>query len=110
MLAGADTDASPYDFRFLRIQYSLYITGKAVEICAQRYRGKICQLGARLLEYGTDQVVFDGREVRDTVSDKAVSLFDIAASMVNNDIALEETVEQGTVYCPRRRLWPVWPR
>lgn len=64
-------------------------------------RGKICQLGARLLECGTDQVVFDGREVRDTVSDKAVSLFDIAtASMVNNDIALEETVEQNSVLSP----------
>ena len=97
---GADTDASPYDSGSYASS-TTYITGKAVEICAQRLRGKICQLGARLLECGTDQVVFDGREVRDTVSDKAVSLFDIAtASMVNNDIALEETVEQNSVLSP----------
>ena len=97
---GADTDASPYDSGSYASS-TTYITGKAVEICAQRLRGKICQLGARLLECGTDQVAFDGREVRDTVSDKAVSLFDIAtASMVNNDIALEETVEQNSVLSP----------
>ena len=97
---GADTDASPYDSGSYASS-TTYITGKAVEICAQRLRGKICQLGARLLECGTDQVVFDGREVRDTVSDKAVSLVDIAtASMVNNDIALEETVEQNSVLSP----------
>ena len=97
---GADTDASPYDSGSYASS-TTYITGKAVEICAQRLRGKICQLGARLLECGTDQVVFDGREVRDTVSDKTVSLVDIAtASMVNNDIALEETVEQNSVLSP----------
>ena len=100
MVFGADTDASPYDSGSYASS-TTYITGKAVEVCAQRLRGKICQLGARLLECPVEQVVFDGKEVRDTVSDKAVTLFDVAvASQMNNDIALTETVEQNSVLSP----------
>lgn len=107
---GADTDASPYDSGSYASS-TTYITGKAVEVCAQRLRGKICQLGAKILGCEAEQVLFDGKEVRDTVSDKAVSLFDIAtASMVNNNIALEETVEQSSVLSPPpfMAVWPSW--
>ena len=100
MVFGADTDASPYDSGSYASS-TTYITGKAVEVCAQRLRGKICQLGARLLDCPVEQVVFDGKEVRDTVSDKAVTLFEVAvASQMNNDIALTETVEQNSVLSP----------
>lgn len=97
---GADTDASPYDSGSYASS-TTYITGLAVAECAQRLRGRICQLGAQLLGCAVEQVVFDGKAVHDTVTDKLVSLADIAtASMCNNNLALEETVERSSELSP----------
>ena len=97
---GADTDASPYDSGSYASS-TTYITGNAVNECAKRIRAKICALGAKKLECPVEEVVFDGKEVRSTVSDKAISLVDIAvASQCFNNIALQETVEMDSLLSP----------
>ena len=97
---GADTDTSPYDSGSYASS-TTYITGNAVHAAAMQVREKISQLGAKLLECPVEEVVFDGKTVRNTVTDKAVSLFDVGvASQVNNDIALEAVVEMNSVLSP----------
>ena len=97
---GADTDASPYDSGSYASS-TTYITGNAVNECAKRIRAKICALGAKKLECSVEEVVFDGKEVRSTVSEKSISLVDIAvASQCFNNIALQETVEMDSLLSP----------
>lgn len=101
---GADTDSSPYDSGSYASS-TTYLTGKATEECAQKLRGKICALGAKLLGCGVDEVEFDGKFVERTepVQDgkNKVALADIAtASMCGNDIALEETVTKSSPVSP----------
>lgn len=97
---GADTDASPYDSGSYASS-TTYITGNAVNECAKRIRAKICALGAKKLECPVEEVAFDGKEVRSTVSEKSISLVDIAvASQCFNNIALQETVEMDSLLSP----------
>ena len=42
---GADTDSSPYDSGSYASS-TTYVTGKAVEQCAEQLKQKICQVGA----------------------------------------------------------------
>ncbi len=101
---GADTDVSPYDSGSYASS-TTYLTGKAVEICAQNLRKKICTLGAQLLECGEDEVAFDGKLVSrlQPVTDgkNSISLAGIAtASMCGNSVALEETVTKSSPVSP----------
>lgn len=101
---GADTDASPYDSGSYASS-TTYLTGKAVEICAQNLRKKICTLGAQLLECNEDEVVFDGKFVNrlKPVADgqNSIALADIAtASMCGHSVALEETVTKSSPVSP----------
>lgn len=101
---GADTDASPYDSGSYASS-TTYLTGKAVEICAQNLRKKICTLGAHLLECNEDEVVFDGKFVNrlQPVADgqNSIALADIAtASMCGHSVALEETVTKSSPVSP----------
>lgn len=101
---GADTDASPYDSGSYASS-TTYLTGKAVEICAQNLRKKICTLGAQLLECNEDEVVFDGKFVNRLlpVADgkNSIALADIAtASMCGHSVALEETVTKSSPVSP----------
>lgn len=101
---GADTDASPYDSGSYASS-TTYLTGKAVEICAQNLRKKICTLGAQLLECNEDEVVFDGKFVSrlQPVADgqNSIALADIAtASMCGHSVALEETVTKSSPVSP----------
>ena len=101
---GADTDASPYDSGSYASS-TTYLTGKAVEICAQNLRKKICTLGAQLLECNEDEVVFDGKFVNrlQPVADgkNSIALADIAtASMCGHSVALEETVTKSSPVSP----------
>ena len=57
---GADTDSSPYDSGSYASS-TTYVTGKAVEQCAEQLKQKICQVGAGLLGLDERAVVFDGR-------------------------------------------------
>ncbi len=101
---GADTDASPYDSGSYASS-TTYLTGKAVEICAQNLRKKICTLGAQLLECNEDEVAFDGKFVSRLlpVADgkNSIALADIAtASMCGHSVALEETVTKSSPVSP----------
>ena len=101
---GADTDASPYDSGSYASS-TTYLTGKAVEICAQNLRKKICTLGAQLLECNEDEVAFDGKFVNrlQSVADgqNSIALTDIAtASMCGHSVALEETVTKSSPVSP----------
>lgn len=85
---GADTDISPYDSGSYASS-TTYVTGKAVENCALELRGRIEQLGAKLLQCDKKDVTFDGKQVRYDSTGKCVSLSQIAtASMCGNDITL----------------------
>lgn len=101
---GADTDASPYDSGSYASS-TTYLTGKAVEICAQNLRKKICTLGAQLLECNEDEVAFDGKFVNrlQPAADgkNSIALADIAtASMCGHSVALEETVTKSSPVSP----------
>lgn len=101
---GADTDASPYDSGSYASS-TTYLTGKAVEICAQNLRKKICTLGAQLLECNEDEVAFDGKFVNRlqpvTDGQNSIALADIAtASMCGHSVALEETVTKSSPVSP----------
>lgn len=101
---GADTDASPYDSGSYASS-TTYLTGKAVEICAQNLRKKICTLGAQLLECNENEVAFDGKFVNrlQPVADgkNSIALADIAtASMCGHSVALEETVTKSSPVSP----------
>lgn len=101
---GADTDASPYDSGSYASS-TTYLTGKAVEICAQNLRKKICTLGAQLLECNEDEVAFDGKFVSrlQPVADgqNSIALADIAtASMCGHSVALKETVTKSSPVSP----------
>ena len=54
---GADTDSSPYDSGSYASS-TTYVTGKAVEQCAEQLKQKICQVGAGLLGLDERAVVF----------------------------------------------------
>ena len=100
---SADTDWSPYDSGSYASS-TTYVTGKATEKCALELRGKICELGAKLLGCDKEQVSFDGREVRVEEGEnagKAISLSDIAtASMNGNSIELQATVTHSSEISP----------
>ena len=100
---SADTDWSPYDSGSYASS-TTYVTGKATEKCALELRGKICELGAKLLGCDKEQVSFDGREVRveeGENADKTINLSDIAtASMNGNSIELQATVTHSSEISP----------
>ena len=100
---SADTDWSPYDSGSYASS-TIYVTGKATEKCALELRGKICALGAKLLDCDKEQVSFDGREVRIEEGEnagKTISLSDIAtASMNGNSIELQATVTHSSEISP----------
>ena len=62
---GADTDSSPYDSGSYASS-TTYVTGKAVEQCAEQLKQKICQVGAGLLGLDERAVVFAGDAVTRT--------------------------------------------
>ena len=98
---GADTDSSPYDSGSYASS-TTYVTGKAVEKCAEQIREQIASLGAKLLKCSVEDVTFDGKCVYKTADEATrVSLIDIAtASMCGNDIALEATVTNTSPLSP----------
>jgi CO/xanthine dehydrogenase Mo-binding subunit len=97
---GADTDISPYDSGSYASS-TTYITGNAVTSCAQKLRQRICAFGAQRLGCAENEVEFDGKYVRSTVSDKQISLVDIGtASQSFNDVSFQESVEMNSVLSP----------
>ena len=97
---GADTDSSPYDSGSYASS-TTYVTGKAVEQCAEQLKQKICQVGAGLLGLDECAVVFAGDAVTSEDGTQRATLAQIAAaSQCGSNTALEAVVTHSSEISP----------
>ena len=97
---GADTDSSPYDSGSYASS-TTYVTGKAVEQCAEQLKQKICQVGAGLLVLDERAVVFAGDAVTSEDGTQRATLAQIAAaSQCGSNTALEAVVTHSSEISP----------
>ena len=97
---GADTDSSPYDSGSYASS-TTYVTGKAVEQCAEQLKQKICQVGAGLLGLDEREVVFAGDAVTSEDGTQRATLAQIAAaSQCGSNTALEAVVTHSSEISP----------
>ena len=97
---GADTDSSPYDSGSYASS-TTYVTGKAVEQCAEQLKRKICQVGAGLLGLDERAVVFAGDAVTSEDGAQRATLAQIAAaSQCGSNTALEAVVTHSSEISP----------
>ena len=97
---GADTDSSPYDSGSYASS-TTYVTGKAVEQCAEQLKQKICQVGAGLLGLDEREVVFAGDSVTSEDGTQRATLAQIAAaSQCGSNTALEAVVTHSSEISP----------
>ena len=97
---GADTDSSPYDSGSYASS-TTYVTGKAVEQCAEQLKQKICQVGAGLLGLDERAVVFAGDSVTSEDGTQRATLAQIAAaSQCGSNTALEAVVTHSSEISP----------
>ena len=97
---GADTDSSPYDSGSYASS-TTYVTGKAVEQCAEQLKQKICQVGAELLGLDERVVVFAGDAVTSEDGTQRATLAQIAAaSQCGSNTALEAVVTHSSEISP----------
>ena len=97
---GADTDSSPYDSGSYASS-TTYVTGKAVEQCAEQLKQKICQVGAGLLGLDERAVVFAGDAVTSEDGTQRAPLAQIAAaSQCGSNTALEAVVTHSSEISP----------
>ena len=97
---GADTDSSPYDSGSYASS-TTYVTGKAVEQCAEQLKQKICQAGAGLLGLDERAVVFAGDAVTSEDGTQRATLAQIAAaSQCGSHTALEAVVTHSSEISP----------
>ena len=97
---GADTDSSPYDSGSYASS-TTYVTGKAVEQCAEQLKQKICQVGAELLGLDERAVVFAGDAVTSEDGTQRATLAQIAAaSQCGSNTALEAVVTHSSEISP----------
>ena len=97
---GADTDSSPYDSGSYASS-TTYVTGKAVEQCAEQLKQKICQVGAGLLGLDERAVIFAGDAVMSEDGTQRATLAQIAAaSQCGSNTALEAVVTHSSEISP----------
>ena len=97
---GADTDSSPYDSGSYASS-TTYVTGKAVEQCAEQLKQKICQVGAGLLGLDERAVIFAGDAVTSENGTQRATLAQIAAaSQCGSNTALEAVVTHSSEISP----------
>ena len=97
---GADTDSSPYDSGSYASS-TTYVTGKAVEQCAEQLKQKICQAGAGLLGLEERAVIFAGDAVTSEDGTQRATLAQIAAaSQCGSNTALEAVVTHSSEISP----------
>ena len=97
---GADTDSSPYDSGSYASS-TTYVTGKAVEQCAEQLKQKICQVGAGLLGLDERAVVFAGDAVTSEDGTQRATLAQIAAaSQCGSNTALKAVVTHSSEISP----------
>ena len=97
---GADTDSSPYDSGSYASS-TTYVTGKAVQQCAEQLKQKICQVGAGLLGLDERAVIFAGDAVTSEDGTQRATLAQIAAaSQCGSNTALEAVVTHSSEISP----------
>ena len=97
---GADTDSSPYDSGSYASS-TTYVTGKAVEQCAEQLKQKICRVGAGLLGLDEREVVFAVDAVMSEDGTQRATLAQIAAaSQCGSNTALEAVVTHSSEISP----------
>ena len=100
---GADTDSSPYDSGSYASS-TTYTTGVAVMKACKELRGKICEVGAQMLETDVDKVAFDGSYVfvdEDEEEEKKVSLEQVALKgTFFNNIELQVVKQHSSPLSP----------
>ena len=97
---GADTDSSPYDSGSYASS-TTYVTGKAVEQCAEQLKQKICEVGAGLLGLDERGVVCAGDAVTSEDGTQRATLAQIAAaSQCGSNTALEAVVTHSSEISP----------
>ena len=97
---GADTDSSPYDSGSYASS-TTYVTGKAVEQCAEQLKQKLSQVGAGLLGLDERAVVFAGDAVTSEDGTQRATLAQIAAaSQCGSNTALEAVVTHSSEISP----------
>ena len=97
---GADTDSSPYDSGSYASS-TTYVTGKAVEQCAEQLKQKICQVGAGQLGLDERAVIFAGDAVTSEDGTQRATLAQIAAaSQCGSNTALEAVVTHSSEISP----------
>ena len=97
---GADTDSSPYDSGSYASS-TTYVTGKAVEQCAEQLKQTICQVGAGLLGLDERAAVFAGDAVTSEDGTQRATLAQIAAaSQCGSNTALEAVVTHSSEISP----------
>ena len=97
---SADTDWSPYDSGSYASS-TTYVTGKAVEQCAEQLKQKICQVGAGLLGLDERAVIFAGDAVTSEDGTQRATLAQIAAaSQCGSNTALEAVVTHSSEISP----------
>ena len=97
---GADTDSSPYDSGSYASS-TTYVTGKAVEQCAEQLKQKICQVGAGLLGLDERAVIFAGDAVTSEDGTQRATLAQIAAAaQCGSNTALEAVVTHSSEISP----------
>lgn len=100
---SVDTDISPYDSGSYASS-TTYTTGVAVMKACKELRGKICEVGAQMLETDVDKVAFDGSYVfvdEDEEEEKKVSLEQVALKgTFFNNIELQVVKQHSSPLSP----------
>jgi CO/xanthine dehydrogenase Mo-binding subunit len=97
---GADTDASPY-YSGSYASSTTYITGKAVEKACTQLKETICIIASEILKCDAENLVFEGKQVRNIATNETVSLVDISyKSQKFNTHAAEATAAHTSPVSP----------
>ncbi len=98
---SADTDVSPYDSGSYASS-TTYVTGKAVERACIQLKENLCGIAAEILGCPEAELVFEGKQVRNTVTGKTVSVSEISykAQLDNTIRPAEATVSNSSFVSP----------
>ena len=97
---SSDTDSTPYDSGSYASS-TTYLTGGAVVKACEELKGKIVAIAGEILGCTADDLVFEGRLVRNLADGRTVSLEDISIkSQLGNTISPETTAMHTSPVSP----------
>ncbi len=73
---GADTDASPYDSGSYASS-TTYVTGTAVLKACEALKARLCTIGAKMMECGEEELIFEDGLIRNHCTGQAVTMAEI---------------------------------